>query len=274
MNEEEKDVLPDSELLTKHERETLAEPYLHIVTNRRHNWSLNVAALRPLWDCFMQLDAIWSREIQNLSEKISNAKEVFPYFLFGVAQTKIHVVIDLCFSDYIEEAYSILRDAIESVAHACRLLSEPELVEVWYERDKDAASLKAWKEEFWYAKESRLFEGLPDLYLFWKFCSDFGSHTNAQSVFNRLEGIDNPADDLSMRYTGVSPDAFPIVVSGILQILSNLERQIFDISSSHLQFDEDLFKMRDRFLGDRRTAFEKLGLLTQPTDHSTRNVGD
>jgi hypothetical protein len=182
--------IPDSELLTKCERETLSEPYLHIVTNRRHNWNVNVTELRPLWACFMQLDAIWSREIEDLSKNISNPKEVFPYFLFGVAHTKVHVVIDLCFSDYIEEAYSILRDVIESVAHLCRLLSKPELVDVWYKRDKDAASLRAWREEFWFSKESRLFEGLPELYLFWKFCSDFGSHTNSRSVFGRIYEID------------------------------------------------------------------------------------
>jgi hypothetical protein len=52
-------------------------------------------------------------------------------------------------------------------------------------------------------------------------------------------------------------------------MLSNLEQQVFDISSSHLQFDEDLLKMRDKFSSDKLATFDRLGLLTQLTDFAT-----
>lgn len=257
----------DHHLLTECERETLYEPYRHHITNRRHNWNINVVTFRPLWDCFMLLNTIWGREIEDMEENISNPKQVFPYFLFGVAYSKMHVVVDLCFSDYLVEAHSILRGAIEDVVHACKLLSRPELVEVWCNRAKDAASQNAWEKEFWFHKESRLFDGLPELYFAWKMCSDL-SHANGSSLLQRYYSADGSEGDWALHYSGVSPDALPLMLGGVLQVLSNLEQRAFERANSHLQFDSELLKMRDKFQTDKWGAFERLGLISRLADGS------
>jgi hypothetical protein len=257
----------DHPLLTECERGILSEPYRHHIAGRRHNWNINIATFRPLWDCFMLLNEIWSREIEGLAKQIANPKEVFPYSLLGAAHTKVHVVIDLCFSDYVLEALSILRDGIENVVHACRLLSRPELVEVWLSRENDAVSQKAWEEEFWFDKESRLFEGLPELHRAWKMCSDI-SHANAKSLLQRYYLAEGNEDDYALHYTDGSADSFPLMLSGILQVLTDLEQRAFDKTKSNLEFDAELLKMRDKLRRDKWNAFERLGLIFQLSDGS------
>jgi hypothetical protein len=259
--------MDDGAFLTEREREILSEPYRHRVADRRHNWNVNTVELRPLWDCFMLLDAVWSREIQAMYGDICDENEVFPYFLVGAAHTKVHVIIDLCFSDYIMEALSILRGAIENVVHACRLLTRPELIQVWMNRDKDALSQRSWEQEFWFRKESRLFDGMPELFLAWKMCSDV-SHANCRSLLQRYHAAEGNEGVCALNYTDGSADNFPLMVAGILQVLTNLERRAFDSMSSHLQFDAELLEMRDKLENDKWAALEKLKLISLLPDGS------
>ena len=257
----------DDTLLTECERETLSEPYKHHVTNRRNNWNVNITKFRRLWDCFMLLDAIWRREIEAMGKNVCDRNEVFPYFLLGAAHAKLHVVIDLCFSDYVMEALSILRGLIENVVHACRLLSRPELLEVWQNHENDSVSQRAWQDEFWFQKESRLFEGLPELYLAWKMCSDV-SHANIDSLLRRYYPADGNEDDWGFYYTDGSAQDFPVMLSGILQILTDLEQRAFDETESHLRFDAELLNMRDKLRREKWDAFESLGLISRLADGS------
>lgn len=260
-------VMDDGALLTEREREILSEPYRHRVADRRHNWNINTVELRPLWDCFMLLDAIWSREIQAMYSDICDENEVFPYFLVGAAHAKVHVIIDLCFSDSVMEALSILRVAIENIVHACRLLTRPELMQVWLNRDKDALSQRAWEQEFWFRKESRLFDGMPELFLAWKMCSDV-SHANRRSLLQRYHAAEGSEGVCALNYTDGSADNFPLMVAGILQVLTDLEKRAFDSMRSHLKPDVELLNMRDKLESDKWSALEKLGLVSFLADGS------
>jgi hypothetical protein len=80
-----------------------------------------------------------------------------------------------------------LRDAIESAAHGHRLASDPQLLKVWIEKNDSEAGKKVFKQEFEYNKAMQLFDGLPGLHKLWGQFSEFGSHTNINSITNRRD---------------------------------------------------------------------------------------
>ena len=240
-------------LLTEFERDNLRGRYRQHLINTSNNWGVNFNKFRPLWDCFMLIDEIWHRELEDMSEGINDSKEVFPFFLFAAAHAKAQVVINLLFSDYVTEAYSIMREAIEFVVHGYRLLSRPDLLDVWWNRGRDAASLELWKDEFWFAKEHRLFEGLPELYSAWKLCSERASHAHASSLLVRFYAIE-PNTEPALHYSGVAPELLPLMFGGILSIMSSLECRIFEITESYLHADTELQQMRNKFGEDMETT--------------------
>jgi hypothetical protein len=70
---------------------------------------------------------------------------------------------------------SILRDAVEFVAHAHHMLKDPEIQKIWLNKNDNE---EAFKKEFWYGKETGLFAGLDELYEVWCQLSEIGSHAN------------------------------------------------------------------------------------------------
>ena len=237
----------DLTLLTAFERENLQGRYKQHLINQRHNWRINFDEFRPLWDCFMLIDEIWSRELEAMSEGTRERNEVIPIFLFMAAHGKAQVALDLLFSDFITEALSIMREVIEFVVHGCRLLSRPDLMDVWLNRDTDAASLQRWKEEFWFGKEHRLFEGLPELYGFWKMCSERSSHANIGVLLQRIYEFGPEKGVVALNYSGVDSRLQPVVLFGVLQILTNLESRIFERAEPRLPLDTELQQMRAKF---------------------------
>jgi hypothetical protein len=41
-----------------------------------NNWGVNFNKFRPLWDCFMLIDEIWNRELDDMSEGFNDSKQV------------------------------------------------------------------------------------------------------------------------------------------------------------------------------------------------------
>jgi hypothetical protein len=62
------------------------------------------------------------------------------------------------------EARSILRDAVEFVAHGHWMLTDPELQKTWLSKNDDEAALKAFKDAFEHSKKDRVFKGLDELH--------------------------------------------------------------------------------------------------------------
>ncbi len=257
----------DRELLTEFERDNLRGHYRQRLINTRNNWGVNFNEFRPLWDCFMLVDEIWNRELEDMSEGFNDSKQMFPFFLFVAAHAKAQVVIDLLFSNYVTEAYSIMREAIEFVVHGYRMLSRPDLVDVWRNHRDDSSSLERWKEEFWFAKECRLFEGLPELYSAWKFCSEHSSHANISSVLQGYYATNPDALDWSLHYSGVAPEQLPLMLFYSLQVINDLECRIFEITEPCLRDDTELQRMRYRLREDKQAtiAFMKLNLTMDGT---------
>jgi hypothetical protein len=244
-------ILADTELLTKFERENLQAPYREYFTAKRHNFTVNIDAFRALWDCFMLVDKIWICEFEDMAKGTSRSRG-FPLFLFVNAHAKMRVALELGFSSSLPEAHSILRDAVESVAHGHRLYANPDLAAVWLEKDEDEASLKAWREEFWHQKEERLFDGLPELHEVWRRYSEWGSHTNMMSVAQRFVVQQTPdTDTWRLNYTGVQPDAF-----------SQMEQVMFRIGEDRLKLDTALGAMRRNFIQNKEAVRLRICALT------------
>jgi hypothetical protein len=119
----------DAELLTKFEQEFLRESYRGYYTAKRNNFFASVDGFKDLWDCFMLANDIWYREFTDI-ETVTDINKMFPPTLFMNAHLKMLIVLELGFSGCLAEAHSILRDAIESVAHGHRLFFDPALQNV------------------------------------------------------------------------------------------------------------------------------------------------
>jgi hypothetical protein len=72
-----------------------------------------------MWKYYMLLDQIWFREFE-LMKPARDPERMFPMFLYFNAHAKISVSIELAFSGCMAEARSMMRDAIEFVAHPTR----------------------------------------------------------------------------------------------------------------------------------------------------------
>lgn len=134
-------------------------------------------------------------------------------------------------------------------------------------RGRNAASLELWKDEFWFAKEHRLFEGLPELYSAWKLCSERASHAHASSLLVRYYAI-KPNTEPALYYSGVAPELLPLMFGGILSIMSSLECRIFEITESYLHADTELQQMLNKFGEDMET-----NLVSIMEQHLTPGVG-
>jgi hypothetical protein len=116
-----------------------------------------------MWKYYILLDKIWLREFDDLKSSPGPAR-MFPLLLFINAHAKIRVSIELGFSGCMAEARSILRDAIEFVAHAHRMLDDPELQKTWLSKNDGKAALEVFKHAFEGHKKKGLFKGLDELY--------------------------------------------------------------------------------------------------------------
>ena len=72
---------------------------------------------------FCKLDEIWRREIGDL--ELATPDSMFPMMVYINAHAKMRISVELSFSSCIREARSILRDAVENVAHAHHMLRDP-----------------------------------------------------------------------------------------------------------------------------------------------------
>ena len=118
-----KPTAPTAELLPI-ERECFHKDFQEYFQGKRQNFFLTLTAFRPLWDCLQMLNDIWMRESSDL-EYLIDQTHLLPKLIFASAHARFLTAIELGFSCCIGDAYSVLRDGIESVAHAHRIFKDP-----------------------------------------------------------------------------------------------------------------------------------------------------
>lgn len=164
----------ENELLVPFESQHLPEEYKEYYRTKRQNFFASIQRFSEIFECYMLLDRIWLREFQD-AKVASDPTRMFPLILYFNAHAKIRVSMELALSGCLAEARSILRDAIEFVAHAHHMLSDPALQLKWLAKNDQA---EAFKDAFERNKKTGLFDGLDELHKTWGDFSETGSHEN------------------------------------------------------------------------------------------------
>jgi len=237
----------EQDLLVDFERKHIPAHYKPYYLNKRHNFFMTIDQFPYVWNCFMHLDEIVLREFDTM-QRLRDPNLMFPMILFMNAHQKVRVAFELGCSTCLTEAHSIMRDAIESAAHGNRLASDPKLLKVWLEKNDGKSAKEIFKREFEDHKATRLFDGLPELHKLWKQFSDFGSHTNFNSIVSRFV-FNKTATDMEFRfnYVGVEPAVLVQALFEMVLVFNEIERVLFSFNKSRLQLDAALVGMRNRF---------------------------
>jgi hypothetical protein len=235
------------QILVKFEEENLADPYKEYYAAKRNNFFATIFQLPALWEGFMLLDKIVFRELEDM-KTTNQSGRMLPMILFMNGHAKMRIALELGCSMSLPEAHSILRDAIESIAHGHRTLGDPELQRVWVSKEDDKKSFEL---EFLHSKAERLFEGLPELHQYWKRLSESGSHTSMNSLISRF-GIEEDSVNLTWKldYTGVNQRIFLPALIELLHVFHLMENVVFKDCEGRLKFDTDLVSWREKLQRD------------------------
>jgi hypothetical protein len=237
----------ENDLLVEFERQQIPEPFRAHYLTKRHNFLATIQQFPYIWNCFMRLDAILQREFE-VMQRLRDPHLMLPMILFMNAHQKMRVASELGCSTCLTEAHSVLRDAIESTAHAHRLALNPPLQEVWIGKNDSEDAKKTFNEEFQAYKATRLFDALPDLYKLWGEFSEFGSHTNINSIQARFASVRTTEDlQFHLNYLGAEPKVLVPALFEMVLVFSELEKVLFKVAQKRLHLDNELVDMRTRF---------------------------
>lgn len=234
----------DSDLLLPFEVSAFSKEYLEYYTIRRNNFFASIQKFSRQWEYFMLLDRIWLREIEDLYTATA-AERMFPLLLYINAHAKIRLAIELAFSGCMAEARSMLRDAIEFVAHAHSMLSDPQLQNTWLAKNEGKPELEAFKDAFERNKKKGVFKDLDELHAGWADLSETGSHATISALVDRLE-INETAThvEYKVRYTGTNSDFWEKSIFLLLKYCTQMESVFFLDYESRLRLDVELGRMR------------------------------
>ncbi len=193
----------EDDLLLPFERVTVPEHYRPYLRAKRNNFFAGVQGSPNLWRFFGLLDLILFTEFQDMARATDTTRMV-PLVLFLNAHAKIRVSMELVFSRCMEEARSILRDAIETSVFAHYMLGDPNLQRVWLSKDDGVKEATEFREAFEKDKKNRAFKGQSELYEQWGRLSETGAHSTPQAVVSRFVIKESGQDvHFALNYTGV-----------------------------------------------------------------------
>lgn len=236
-----------TDLLLAFEAQNIPKAYLPYYEARRQNFFASIQGFPNLWKMFMALDAIWLREFDDL-KPVTDPNRLFPIMVYVSAHAKIRLAMELAFSACLGEARSILRDAIESVAHAHVMLGDPKLQKVWLSKDDGKTEEKAFTEAFLKNKADRLFKGLKELHEKFGELSETGSHTTLMSMVGRLSfETDSTGMSFNLNYTGTEPAMLEKSIFMLLLTCFVIEDTFNRDYEDRLKLDITLVKMRKEF---------------------------
>jgi len=236
---------PESDLLVPFESQHIPADYKEYYKIKRNNFFASIQGFPEMWKYYVLLDAIWLREFSDLKPP-GHVNQWFPLILFFNAHAKIRISIELALSGCMAEARSILRDAIELVAHAHTMLRDPQLQTVWLSKNEEE---EAFKDAFERHKKEGIFKGLEELHRTWGQLSETGSHATLNSMCDRFTST-RSADGTTawqLWYCGVAPRMWAMSLFSMLLTCFTMERTFFSDYDSRLKLDHVLVNMRGEF---------------------------
>lgn len=242
------DALPENDVLVSFEITNLPDHFKRNYQIKRQNFFASIQSFPPIWECFMLLDKIWLRELEDFAN-VNGTEQMLPLVLFMNAHATTRIALELAFSTCMTEAFSIMRDAAESAAFARKVLAEPSLVQVWLEKDHGKQQADEFQKRFVRDRKAQLFQGLDGLHNVWTQFSEIGSHTTLQSLIQKFRITETPAYvQWSVNYTGMTDEK---TLAGSLFLLLvgvfETEQVMFAAFRARLQLDVDLTRMRIQF---------------------------
>ena len=175
----------ESDLLVPFESQAFPEEYKEYYKTKRNNLFASIQRFPAMWRYYTLLDQIWLRDFE-IMKPAHDTTRMFPMLLYYNAHAKIRVSIELAFSGCMAEARSIMRDAIEFVAHAHTMMGDPELQKTWLSKEDDAAALEAFRDAYERNKKEGIFKGLEELQRSWGQLSEIGSHATILAICERF----------------------------------------------------------------------------------------
>jgi hypothetical protein len=247
--------IPESELLVPFESQSLPADYKEYYLAKRQNFFASIQGFPETFNCYMLLDELWFREFQDI--KIAAARErILPLMLYVNAHAKICVGMELAFSGCLAEARSILRDAVEFVAHAHRMVGDPDLQLTWLNRNEEA---EAFKDAFERYKKTGVFNGLDELHRTWSELSETGPHANINAMCDRFVIVDEGKGvEWRLNYCGVEPRLWEQQLFWMLLMGCTMEQTLFLDYESRLKFDDGLLRMRAEFQRRKERLLKEL----------------
>lgn len=261
----------ENDILVQFEIQNLPEEYREYYKIKRNNFFATIQNLPELWEFFCKIDKIWKREIDDLEVGIS-ATTSLPILLYINAHSKVRISMELAFSACPQEARSVLRDAVESVAHAHHMLSDPKRIEIWLAKD-DSGGRVAFKRVFVDNRATNLFKGLGELYEKFGQLSETGSHPTIASFYNKLTTQKTTTGSkMSLAYTGSrNTREFALELFSRLLTCFVMERTLFDDFQTRLRLDPQLIQMRGEFENFkenlRREVIKRYDVKPPPQNH-------
>ena len=262
------------DLLLAIERTFIAEHYRPYYVAKRNNFFASVQAAPNLWRYYQLLDKILLDEFQDMAVA-HDPDSMFPRALSLNAHAKIRISLELAFARCMEEARSILRDAIETAVYAHYMHDDPKLQRMWWSKDDGPKAAGEFKEVFEKDKKNKSFKGLPELYQQWGHLCETGAHSTPQAIVSRFKIAETDKNiHYQLNYTGVEDREWEPETFTLLLTVSMIERVVFSDNKTRLQLDQNL--MRDRSLAEalrerlRRYIIKKYNIRPpqkKPTTH-------
>ncbi len=239
----------EDNLMLPFARGIIPEHYRAYFAAKRNNFLVGVQGSPNLWRYFSLLDLILFTEFQDMA-RATDTDRMVPLVLFLNAHAKIRVSMELAFSRCMEEARSILRDAIETAVFAHYMLGDPKLQKVWLSKDDGRKEADEFREAFEKDKKNRAYKGQSELREQWGYLSETGAHSTPQAVVSRFVIRESGQDvHFELNYTGVEDRIWEPETFTLLLNVDRIERMVFDDFRQRLQFDEEL--MRNRTTGQQ-----------------------
>jgi hypothetical protein len=150
----------ETDLLVPFEIQNIPKSYKEYYIVKRNNFFSSIQRFPEMWQYYTMLDEIWLREFSDLKPH-GRAAQLFPLMLYINSHAKMRISIELALSGCMSEARSIMRDAVEFVAHAHAMIIDPELQIVWISKDDEQ---EAFSKAFEHHKKQGIFKGLDELH--------------------------------------------------------------------------------------------------------------
>jgi hypothetical protein len=220
--------------------------YREYFLTKRKNYLAVVRDVPELWDCFLRLDEIWARNLDNM--RVVTEKERPPLTaMFRHSHQQFRIAFELGFSTAITEAFSIMRGSIDTAMTAHKIFRGPNLLAVWLRKNDGKAESKAYNDAF---KSANLFPaeyGLGELRSFYRDYSEWGTHPGLGAIVLHTKiAARTTGQDWSHTYLETDGKRTVAFLFRVFEAAIIVEGACFGCFEDRLKIDSELMGMRDR----------------------------